>query len=184
MDLYSTWSLVDRIGPTRLMLVTCTFEVPQWSASSLRHSPPDCTAELVLRTKPSRLGAQREGTTLETSTTRRPRPSEGSSLNRTSVNHMSTTSDEQARNRKGSDHQKADETSHHHEKTRPHVSCGLISLPSSALLLPVYRSALLRALAGMFPKGGVPPFQRFAPPSLSLRPPSSSCGNVPEGGVP
>ena len=26
------------------------------------------------------------------------------------------------------------------------------------------------------------PIQRLAPPSLSLRPPSSSCGNVPEGG--
>ena len=28
----------------------------------------------------------------------------------------------------------------------------------------------------------IPPIQRLAPPSLSLRPPSSPCGNVPEGG--
>ena len=57
-----TRDLGDRTGPARPLQVTCTLKVPRWSASSLRHSPPDCAAELVLRTQPSRLGAQREGT--------------------------------------------------------------------------------------------------------------------------
>ena len=53
---FKTRDLGDRTGPARPWQVTCTLEVPRWSASSLRHSPPDCTAELVLHTQPSRLG--------------------------------------------------------------------------------------------------------------------------------
>ena len=61
LGLYDT-GLGRSNGSRETVQVTCTLEVPRWSASSLRHSPPDCAAEMVLRTQPSRLGAQREGT--------------------------------------------------------------------------------------------------------------------------
>ena len=70
----------------------------------------------------------------------------------------------------------------HTPATRPGVLSALILLPSSAWLLPVFCSAPLPAPAGSFQKRGVPPFQCLAHPSLSLRPPLSSCGNLPEGG--
>ena len=35
---FITWDLEDRTGPARPWQVTCTLEVPRWSASSLRRS--------------------------------------------------------------------------------------------------------------------------------------------------
>ena len=64
-----------------------------------------------------------------------------------------------------------------HSTTRPTLNaaapCALLSLLASC-------SALLRVPAGSFEKGGVPQFQRLAPPYLSLRPASSSCGKLRE----
>ena len=59
---FMTRDLGDRTGPARPLQVTCTLEVPRWSTSSLRHSPPVRASTLDHRTQPSRLGAQREGT--------------------------------------------------------------------------------------------------------------------------
>ena len=143
------------MGPTRPTQVTCTLEVPRWSASSLRHFPPVRASTLDHCTQPSRLGAQREGTTSETSTTRRPRPPEGDEpQDQKAMNH-----------RTKAPRRSTKPVSHEETMKKP---------PTTKRTTPTWR--LVRPC--------IPPTQRLAPPNLLLCPPSSSCGNVPEGGVP
>jgi len=76
-----TWSLADRMGPTRPTLVTCTLEVPRWSASSLRHSPPHTTLATL---RPEGKAAPHRRPPQEGETTKAP--------NHTSLNHTSDPS--------------------------------------------------------------------------------------------
>ena len=119
---FMTRDLGDRTGPARPWQVTCTLEVPRWSASSLRHSPPDCAAELVLCTQPSRLGAQREGTRSSNHRGAATIPRRNHHTTKTKL-QLETTSFHEATKRLN--HHK--DVHHKKKEDSPGVSCALIS---------------------------------------------------------
>ena len=151
--------------------------MPRWSASSLRHSPPDCAAELVLRTQPSRLCAQGEGTTSETSTTEQqqsPNPQTTTRQKAQKTMKLATTTKKtRPRSPKGS--QKTRPRSpkgpeHTRRKTEPQdpASRAPFYLPGfNASLLPVFGSASLRASSRSFERRGI---SQFPAPHSSKRP--------------
>ena len=74
-------------------------------------------------------------------------------------------------------HKYDEEEDHQHTRRPTKFRLGVLH---ALLFLLAFCSALLRVPVGSFEKRGVPQFQRLAPPCLSLRPTSSSCGKLRE----
>ena len=154
------WSLADRMSPTRPTLVPCTLVVRRW-ASSLRHSPPgctDCAAELVKRRLPFAPFAPRPRTTAHNPHDLAPRWKAPGARTTTKQQQSPTRPEELDDDETTKDPSQQGRKRHSSPRgrKRPCVLRTLLLLPSSASLLPVFCSAPLPALAGMFPKGGVP----------------------------
>ena len=148
------------MGSTRPTLVTCTLEVPRWSASSLWHSPPDCAAELVLHAQPSRLCAQSERQHLIDVRPRRrnhqsPDPHELEPHQRP---HSRTT-------RTPTPTRLQEKYQDKRQRHEARVLSALDLLGFSASILPVFGSASLRASSRSFERRGAP----SRPPPRTLR---------------
>ena len=169
------------MGPTRPTLVTCTLEVPRWSASSLRHSPPDCAAELVLHTQPSRLCAQRERQHLIDVRPRRrnhqsPNPHELEPHQRPQPRTTRTPTPTRRLNHTTTNSSDRRKRPPKEKETKAHVLSALYPLGLSASLLPVFGSASLRSFSRSFSKRGVPqlPAPHFSYPPIASELPRPS----------
>jgi len=161
----------------------CRLPAPSWCRAG-ELSPVLSTRMCRLARQSWQSGASRPRPSCHARTPHRLRaPTNGSSHG--PLLHRQATMSRRSRPRRN--HHRRPKRNHQHTRRRPRRLTTTTKRPRLGVLhalicLLASCSALLRVPAGSFEKRGVPQFQRLAPPCLSLRPTSSSCGKLRERG--